>query len=223
MKQIGGTPYANVMLIDGNDQRGIDVGLLTREDYDIGLMRSHVHDESGGKTIFSRDCPEYQVALPNGGSLWVLINHFKSKGYGSTSASNARRKLQAETVADHYQRLIAAGHDKVVVVGDLNDTPNSAPLAPLVQDTDLRDVSEHPSFDTGQFPGIGTYGLGNDNNKIDYLLLSPALFTRISAGGVFRKGAWPGSRPVRWPVYPQLKRKIHAASDHHALWVDIDV
>jgi hypothetical protein len=29
-------PYTNVMLIDGNDGRGIDVGLMTKEGYDIG-------------------------------------------------------------------------------------------------------------------------------------------------------------------------------------------
>lgn len=30
---IGGTPFAHVMLIDGNDERGIDLGLLTVEQY----------------------------------------------------------------------------------------------------------------------------------------------------------------------------------------------
>ncbi len=65
--------------------------------------------------------------------------------------------------------------------------------------------------------------LGNDNQKIDYLLLSPACFERVRAGGLFRMGAWPGSRPPRWPVYPELTAEIHAASDHHVIWADIDV
>jgi hypothetical protein len=30
-KKIKDAPYAHIMLIDGNDDRGIDVGLLTRE------------------------------------------------------------------------------------------------------------------------------------------------------------------------------------------------
>ena len=29
-------PYRSVMLIDGNDDRGIDVGLMTKGGYDIG-------------------------------------------------------------------------------------------------------------------------------------------------------------------------------------------
>jgi hypothetical protein len=118
--------------------------------------------------------------------------------------------------------LIGGGHDKVIVLGDFNDTPNSSPLAPLLGDTDLKDVSEHPSFDTGKFAGKGTYGLGNDNQKLDYLLMSPALFARITSAGLFRKGAWPGRQPVRWEVYPELKKELHAASDHHVIWAEID-
>src|SRR3546814_4587515 len=38
---VGGRPYDHVMLIDGNDERGIDVGLLTRAAYPIDAMRSH--------------------------------------------------------------------------------------------------------------------------------------------------------------------------------------
>ena len=37
-------PYTKFMLIDGNDDRGIDVGLMTKEDFDFEDMRSHVHD-----------------------------------------------------------------------------------------------------------------------------------------------------------------------------------
>lgn len=221
LKAVQGTPYANIMVIDGNDDRGIDVGLLTKAGYQIGAMRSHVHDGVPGNRVFSRDCPEYAVTTPQGEVIWFLINHFKSKGYGDAAANNKRRKAQAEAVAGFYSRLRAEGFDKVVVMGDLNDTPGSAPLKPLVQDTDLRDVTDHPGFDSGVFAGKGTYGLGNDGDKIDYLLLSPALFARITAAGVFRKGAWPGSRPKRWEVYPEVQKKIHVASDHHALWVDI--
>ena len=35
-------PYPHIMVIDGNDDRGIDVGLMTR--FDVGTIRSHVDD-----------------------------------------------------------------------------------------------------------------------------------------------------------------------------------
>jgi endonuclease/exonuclease/phosphatase family metal-dependent hydrolase len=224
-------PYTSTMLIDGNDDRGIDVGLMTKEGFDIEDMRSHVHDvDDTGQIIYSRDCPEYAVATPTGESVWVLPNHFKSKFGGNDPDSIAKREAQATRTAQVYQRLRDSGQNNVVVLGDLNDTPESAPLQPLLDGTDLRDVSEHPDFEVGEFNvpqgnndrGIGTFGLGNDNQKIDYILLSPALFDRVTSAGLWRKGAWPGSRPQRWEVYKQLTEEVHAASDHHAIWANID-
>ncbi|MGL5009506.1 MAG: endonuclease/exonuclease/phosphatase family protein [Paracoccaceae bacterium] len=217
---VDGKPYPNIMLIDGNDMRGIDVGLMTKTGYDIGLMRSHVADGGPTNPVFSRDCPEYAVTTPQGEVIWVLVNHFKSKGFGDAAANDKRRRAQATAVAAIVARLRSEGQDNIAVLGDLNDTPGSAPLAPLLN-TDLRDVSAHPRFDPGPFPGKGTYGLGNDDDKIDYILLSPALYARVTKAGLWRMGAWPGVRPARWPVYPELKKKIHAASDHHAIWVDL--
>jgi endonuclease/exonuclease/phosphatase family metal-dependent hydrolase len=230
IREVGGVPYDEVMVIDGNDERGIDVGLMTRAGYRIGVMRSHIHDlKPDGEPIYSRDCPEYAVHTPSGETIWVIPNHFKSKFGGDNPVARAKREAQATRTAEIYRGLRSAGHDNVVVLGDLNDTPDSEPLQPLLAGTDLADVSLHKTFDTGEFKGrpgtdergIGTFGLGNDNQKIDYLLLSPALTARVTASGLFRMGAWPGSRPPRWTVYPELKRDIHVASDHHVIWAEI--
>ena len=220
--------YANVMLIDGNDRRGIDVAIATTSDYPIGWMRSHVDEVADGKQVFSRDCPEFEVTTPQGNTVVVLVNHFKSKFGGDSPKSKAKRKAQSEAVAKYYNRLIADGFENVAVLGDLNDTPDSDPLAPLLN-TSLKDVADSDKFTDFEFnanngnKGIGTYNLGNDNNKIDYLLLSPALFSKVTNAGLFRKGAWPGKQPPRWEVYPQLTKQHHAASDHHLIFADIDI
>jgi endonuclease/exonuclease/phosphatase family metal-dependent hydrolase len=219
---IGGAPFRHVMLIDGNDERGIDVGLLSRTGFPIGQMRSRVDDEGpGGTPIFSRDCPQFEIRTPNGNRLMVLVNHFKSKGYGAPAASNARRRAQAARVAEIYAELTAAGEAHIAIMGDLNDTPDSAPLAPLLKDTDLADIFTHPRFDDGGYPG--TYDNSGPGKQIDYMLLSPALFARVTGGAVFRKGMWPGLRRPRWPAYAELTRPEDAASDHAALWADIDL
>jgi hypothetical protein len=49
--------YRSAMLIDGNDERGIDVGLLTKTSYPIESIVSHVDDSNGNGNgrIFSRE------------------------------------------------------------------------------------------------------------------------------------------------------------------------
>lgn len=222
--------YRHLMIIDGNDDRGIDVGLASRAGFPIGPVRSHVDDlKDDGFPIFSRDCPEYEITTPSGAKVIVLPNHFKSKFGGNDAASRAKRRAQSSAVAGFYNRLRGDGFENVVVLGDLNDTPDSDELSPLLQQTDLRDVSDHPNFIEFEFNvqnghrGIGTHALGNDSSKIDYLLLSPALFGQVSRAGLFRKGAWPGSQPPRWEIYPEITRKHHAASDHHLIWAEVDI
>ncbi|UKJ64814.1 endonuclease/exonuclease/phosphatase family protein [Cellulosimicrobium cellulans] len=214
--------YPHVMVIDGNDDRGIDVGLLTTRPYRIGTVRSHVDDrDSRGRLVFGRDCPEYVVELPGGSTLTVLVNHFKSKGYGTQAESDATRRRQATRTAAIYAALRARGEEHVVVVGDLNDTPESTPLRPLLERTDLRDVSEHPAFRGDGRPG--TYGNGTASQKIDYVLLSPALFDRTVGGSVFRMGVWGGTKGTLFPHYDTMTSATHAASDHAALYADVDL
>jgi len=102
--------------------------------------------------IFSRDCPEYEIRSPGGHRLVVLVNHLKSKGYGTQADNNARRARQAQRVTDIYRRLLHDGVVYVAVLGDFNDTPGSVPLAPLLHDTDLRDISATTGSTTAAGP-----------------------------------------------------------------------
>jgi endonuclease/exonuclease/phosphatase family metal-dependent hydrolase len=214
--------YSEIMLIDGNDERGIDVGLMTKNSLHITSMTSHINDRRDEETIFSRDCPEYTVAIDNSTSILVLVNHFKSKGYGSQASSDARRLLQAQRVREIYDQRRSEGIELIAIVGDLNDTPESKPMEPLLgNDSELRDISVHPEFvSDGR---SGTYGNGTDKDKIDYLLLSPKLFEKVTAGGVFRKGVWGGTKGTLFPHYPEMTQAADGASDHAAIWADLDL
>jgi endonuclease/exonuclease/phosphatase family metal-dependent hydrolase len=217
---VAALPYPHVMVIDGNDERGIDVGLLSR--LPIATMRSHVDDRVDGGPVFSRDCPEYELALPGGDRLLLLVNHFKSKGYGGQADSNARRLRQARRVREIYDSRRQEGTANIAVLGDFNDTPASAPLAPLLgAGSELRDVSAHPGFVSDGRPG--TFANGVASGKLDYILLSPALFSRVQQAGVWRKGVWGGAHGTLWEIYPEMTKPVHAASDHAAVWVDLDL
>ena len=189
-------------------------------------MRSHVDEENNGKKVFSRDCPEYILETPGGEKIAVLPNHFKSKYGGNNQASRNKRKAQARFTAQYYERLLAEGIENVVVLGDLNDTPESNELQPLLN-TSLDEVTNHPAFTEFEFNastndrGIGTFGTGADSKKIDYILLSPALWAKVQRGGIFRKGVYTASG--RWEMYDELTKPSYAASDHHGIWVDLDL
>lgn len=223
LETVGWTRYDEVFLLDGNDRRGIDVGLAARNGHKITALHSHIYDTDRTGAIFSRDCAEYHVAVPGGHHLVVLVNHFKSKGYGSDDdpIGAQRRFRQAAAVARIYKRLLRNGHRHVAVVGDLNDDPSSEALEPLLGATTLRDISTHPAFDwAGR---RGTWKSGNEKNKIDYVLLSPALFAKATGGGVFRQGVWRGPRTKNpWPIFDTLLAERDAASDHAAIYADIE-
>jgi hypothetical protein len=145
----------------------------------------------------------------------------QEQGFGTTADSNARRKRQAQRVAEIYQRLRADGERHVAVLGDLNDTPDSAPLAPLLANTDLKDITLHPSFVGDGRPG--TFGNGTKSNKIDYVLLSPELFANVTGGEIFRMGVWGGVHGTLFPHFPTMTKAVHAASDHAAIFADVDL
>ena len=78
--------YRHVMLVDGNDQRGIDVGLLTTASRPIVRVESHVddrdttNDDQSLRTnrLFSRDAPVFTVRCGSE-DLFVVVNHLKSQ------------------------------------------------------------------------------------------------------------------------------------------------
>jgi endonuclease/exonuclease/phosphatase family metal-dependent hydrolase len=215
------TSYEHIMLIDGNDERGIDVAIMTRTGFAIESICSHVDDEENGKRIFSRDCAEYHIKTPSGEQLIILVNHFKSKGFGSQADSNRKRELQARRVKAIYEKLRGAGAKHVAVIGDFNDTPDSDPLAPLVKNTDLKDITEHANFNNNGRPG--TFGNGTPSNKIDYILLSPALFQKVTGGEIFRMGVWGGKNGTLFPHFPEITKLAEAASDHAAITAEFDL
>lgn len=211
-------PFPYSMLIDGNDDRGIDLGLFSR--LPVVSLRSHIADGGLDTEIFSRDCPEYEVVLPDGAHVWLLGNHFKSKGFGDKKKSDARRKAQAQRVAEIYHEARRRS-DFVIVAGDLNDFPGSDPLKPLLMETDLRDVMTHSLYE-----GLpGTFDTcTSEEKKIDYILLSPALWERVRAVDAERSGIWAPNafKKAGIQIMATVTSDDNSASDHAAVWVDLE-
>jgi len=214
--------YGGIMLIDGNDDRGIDVGFLTKQPSMIESIVSHVDDMKSGKPIFSRDCIEHTVRVSPTKRILVMVNHFKSKGFGSQTTSDAKRKAQAQRVREIYNQRRSEGIEMIAIVGDFNDTPDSDPLKPLLSNqSDLKDIFDHPKFKADGHPG--TFANGTKANKIDYILLSPALFSSVTNGGVERRGVWGGTTGNLFPHFAEITKPIEAASDHAAIFADLNL
>ncbi|KUO14025.1 endonuclease/exonuclease/phosphatase family protein [Streptomyces sp. DSM 15324] len=207
---LGRRPYPYNLLVDGNDPRGIDVGIFSR--YPITSVRTHVFDtrpDRPDERLFSRDCPEFEIEL-DGSTLVILGNHLKSKFQDDPDL----RLAQARRVAEIY-RAASERTPHVVVAGDLNDDPDSTPAVELGE-TGLRDVMSHPAY-----RGLpGTHGdCRNTDDKLDYVLLPPSLWPEVQHVGLETRGIY--AEGIK--SFDTVKSKLESASDHAALYVDLDL
>ena len=203
-------PYPYIMLIDGNDERGIDVSFISR--LPILWLRSHMFERSiyNGNEVptFSRDCLEVQLQLPGGQTLHLLVNHLKSMGYSPKNdpQSNHRRLQQAQRVAELVDAHDLA-REYVVAAGDFNSDPTSPSLAPLIGKPGLYNVNlELPEKERG------TYQTGN--KQLDFLLVSEALKKGLQGMHIERRGIFTKKK---WPHYPEVTSDADQASDHAAV------
>ncbi len=127
--------FKHLSLVEGNDGRLIDVGVISK--LPLGAVRSwrhRTHEDAPNQTIFSRDLLEVEILDPDTREavLTVYVNHLKSQladDEKERAANDTRRKRQAESIA----AVIAESPPQTpyLVLGDMNDTPESSPLSAL--------------------------------------------------------------------------------------------
>lgn len=208
-----GNLYAGAISIQGFDPRGIDVGLYFKTGWQVAGLKTHIFEKQGRARVFSRDCLEVELLGPGGLRIHVLVNHFKSKSGPDQAANDAKRKGQAERVAEILKGYDLA-RDFVVVLGDFNDTPPSAPLKPLLSVAGLTDV-----FDAVVPPipaeDRWTYHY-KSNEQIDFILVSDALKAKLRKVAVERRGiaklqSFTNGAEASFPTVTSWR---DAASDH---------
>ncbi|OSM05068.1 endonuclease/exonuclease/phosphatase family protein [Magnetofaba australis] len=143
LKKAGAGAYAQKILFEGNDRRGIDVAALARDERAV-MSRSHAwltpswfgnqaardalieayplikSEINKRRAIFSRDCLEMEYAH-DGKRLTVFNCHFKSMS-GGRNKSLGKRQLEALAVKRIIQNKFAdPAAENWVVVGDMND------------------------------------------------------------------------------------------------------
>lgn len=215
--------FGNQLVVDGNDPRGIDVGVAAVKDYPIIDMRTNIFERDAKGDVFSRDCLEVTFDIGLSKPLHVLQNHFKAKDRTPVT-SNAKRKRQSEKVRDILETRYNLNSDMVIVAGDLNDEPASDPILPLLGTANLlnaHDVLGRPEDDRWTY----YYWSRKQRNTIDYILVSKALKSRLVAGGIERRGIAELGTITKGAEqsFPEVESWRVSASDHAAVWVDIDL
>ena len=235
-----GGRYGHSLLIDGNDLRGIDVGLFCIDAITVALdaqPRRRPRPADARRRLFSRDCPVHQLRLPGGEDLYLLLNHLKSQSFSSGDPDPLRSRQSAQVRAI-YDGLRAEGagcspcsatSTRAGPTADRHPTPGAAARARLAAGRRVRARPFSQLFDDKDVDRErpGSFQSCALSNRLDYILLSPELAERVTDGGVFRKGLWGNpsnvNPPRPWSVYPEITAARHAASDHGAVWVDLDL
>lgn len=113
-----------VVHYESNDRRGIDVALMYRKSY-LTLIGSEAIVVADPKDpgFVTRDILFAAFLAGQTDTVYTYINHWPSR-YGGQLESVERRMLAALTLRKHIDSLVAVHPQaKIVIMGDLNDTP----------------------------------------------------------------------------------------------------
>jgi hypothetical protein len=155
------------------DERGIDLALLVRKAYATvlsseGLTVPLDHDKT-------RDVLYVRLGLAGKEELHVFVNHWPSRREGE-EVSAPKRLMAAHVVRRKVDALLAADPQaRIVIMGDLNDTPTDASVqnglrAALDVSDHKEDLFDLVAMDHGRFPGSVSH---DDHwNYFDQLIVS---------------------------------------------------
>jgi endonuclease/exonuclease/phosphatase family metal-dependent hydrolase len=224
---LGGV-YPHVALVEGNDPRLIDVGVLSM--YPIGGLTSWqraVHPSEPEELVFGRDLIEVEILNPaRSERLFTFFNtHLKSHYVGfnedpvaGQTAANVRRRRQAETIGRIVKSRMRPD-SRYVIAGDMNDPPSSEFLRGFTEDpalglvnglADPRETRPPKPDDPMPSSPAWTHRFKATNEPAhyalyDHLWLSPALAPRQTAAWIDRRSKHGGD-----------------GSDHDPAWVELE-
>jgi len=219
------------------DGRGIDVALIYRPDRFV-LQEERffrvVNPDDARRT--TRDVLYARGILGDLDTLHVFVNHWPSK-YGGELASEQGRISAGHLVREKIDSiLIFSPEARIIVMGDLNDGPNSSPVAKALG----AKPAQAPFSPNGLYnlhhrfegSGTGTIKFQGAWEVIDMMIVSGALlnrnhpiYTNTEGGRIFQADFlseedtnFVGVRPFR----TYIGFRYHGGfSDHYPIFMDL--
>lgn len=221
--------YSSTVLIEGNDERLIDVGVLSK--YPIGAITSWkeaIHKDQPDIPVFSRDLLQVEILDHTRSSCLFTIfnNHLKSHfvAYNENQAlgeqtNSLRRRQQAEVIAKIVKSQTNPG-SKFIILGDMNDPQDSADLVPFVNNAELNlanaleNASETRPAKADNPPPVSTMwthrfkesGKPAKYELYDQIWLNPSLSDKLSGAWIDRRTKHSGD-----------------GSDHDPAWISLNL
>lgn len=222
--------YPYQVLVEGNDRRFIDIGILSKLPMgQITSWQQTVHPDDPSQKVFGRDLLQVEVLSANRSlKLFTLFNNHLKSHYtdwrvedetAAQKENDARRTRQADMIAEIVKSQTDSD-SRFIIIGDMNDPPNSPCLEPFTADQELGLVNalENPVETQPPRPD-------------DPMPTSPAWTHRYKETG----------KPAKYELYDQIwlcpslatkqteawidRRKTHTAdgSDHDPAWIKLSL
>lgn len=167
---------------DSPDRRGIDVCLIYRSDYvEIINHRYFIPSGIGNETFSSRSVLYAKMAV-NNDTIHLFVNHWPSRRGGVLATENLRLRMAA-LVKEKSDSIISksAGSAKIIIMGDLNCSPDDLEVNSLIARDDNEEVLVNFSESIAK-SGQGTYRYMGTWEMIDQVIVSKGL---INSGSGF--------------------------------------